>query len=188
MNVEIRSARREDAACLAALSIQVWLSTYAIDGIRQALADYVLTEFTPEKMAALIADPARQLLVMEKDGHLLGYAQLKLDEACAGCDDPSSELERLYLVERHTGQGLGRRLMAAARRWAAAQPGQPRLWLSVWHGNARAIAFYRRLGMAVHGETHFELEGARHLNYVMLDPAPVGAARRPPMSERPMQS
>ncbi|MEN2427393.1 GNAT family N-acetyltransferase [Chromobacterium vaccinii] len=176
MELEIRSARPGDAASLAALSIQVWLSTYAIDGIRQALADYVLTEFTPEKMTALIADPARQLLVMEKNSHLLGYAQLKLDEACAGCDGPSQEMERLYLVESHTGQGLGRRLMVAARQWAAAQPGQPRLWLRVWHGNERAIAFYRRIGMAVHGETHFELEGAKHLNYVMLDPAPVGAA------------
>ncbi|WP_047249173.1 GNAT family N-acetyltransferase [Chromobacterium subtsugae] len=176
MRVDIRNACREDAASLAPLSIQVWLSTYAFDGIRQALADYVLTEFTPEKMAALIADPARQLLVMEKDGHLLGYAQLKLDAACEGCDAPSLEAERVYLVESHTGHGLGRRLMDAARQWALAQPGQPRLWLRVWHGNARAIAFYRRVGMALHGETHFELEGARHLNYVMLDPAPIGAA------------
>ncbi|OHX13505.1 GNAT family N-acetyltransferase [Chromobacterium sphagni] len=176
MSVEIRKARRDDAACLAALSIQVWLSTYLTDGIRPSLADYVLTEFTPANFEALIADRSHHLLVLERSGHLLGYAQLSLDSACEGCDGPALELERLYLVENHTGQGLGRRLMMAARQWAQVQSGQPRLWLRVWHGNERAIAFYRRLGMALHGETHFELEGARHLNYVMLDPAPVGAA------------
>ncbi|POZ63134.1 GNAT family N-acetyltransferase [Chromobacterium alticapitis] len=177
MSVEIRSARREDAACLAALSIQVWLNTYLVGGgIRRGIADYVLSEFTPENFTALIANPAYQLLLMEDDGHLLGYALLKLDSACQGCDFPTMEVERLYLLESHTGQGLGRRLLEAARQWARAQDGQPRLWLTVWHGNARAIAFYRRVDMLLHGETHFELEGARHLNYVMLDPAPVGAA------------
>ncbi|QEL57399.1 GNAT family N-acetyltransferase [Chromobacterium paludis] len=177
MKVATRSARADDAACLAALSIQVWLNTYLIGGgIRRGIADYVLSEFSPETFEALIADPARHLLLMEEDGHLLGYAQMKLDSACQGCDFPTMEVERLYLLESHTGQGLGRRLMEASRQWAQAQSGQPRLWLTVWHGNARAIAFYRRVGMLVHGETYFELEGAKHLNYVMLDPAPVEAA------------
>nr|WP_199068258.1 GNAT family N-acetyltransferase [Chromobacterium sp. ASV5] len=176
MTVEIRPARRDDAACLAALSIQVWLTTYAPDGIRPGVADYVLAEFTPANFEALIADPARRLLLMEEGRHLLGYALLKRDSACPDAGFPTLEAERLYLLESHTGKGLGRRLMDAARQWARAQSGQPRLWLSVWRGNERAIAFYRRLGMAEHGETYFELEGARHLNYVMLDPAPVGAA------------
>lgn len=176
MGVEIRAARPGDANCLAALSIQVWLSTYVTDGIRQDMANYVLREFTPAKLEALIADPARHLLVMEQDGFLLGYAQLKLDSRCQGCDFATVEVERLYLVESRTGEGLGRRLQQAARRWALALPGQPRLWLTVWHGNERAIAFYRRLGMDVHDECHFELEGARHLNYVMLDSASVGVA------------
>ncbi|AUH52876.1 GNAT family N-acetyltransferase [Chromobacterium sp. ATCC 53434] len=175
MEGEIRAARPEDASSLAALSIQVWLSAYAVDGVRQALADYVFDAFTPAKLAALIADPARRLLVIELNGHLLGYTQLKLDSPCDGFDGPALEMERLYLSESHTGRGLGRRLTMAARQWASSLAGQPRLWLTVWHRNARAIAFYRRMGMAVHGEWHFELEGARHLNYVMLD-APVVTA------------
>ncbi|WP_434631187.1 GNAT family N-acetyltransferase [Chromobacterium sp. CV08] len=175
MEGEIRAARPDDAACLAALSIQVWLNTYAVDGVRQALADYVFDAFTPATLAALIADPSRRLLVVELDGHLLGYVQLKRDSPCDGFDGPALEMERLYLMEGHTGRGLGRRLTMAARQWAASLPGQPRLWLTVWHRNERAIAFYRRMGMTVHGEWHFELEGARQLNYVMLD-APVVTA------------
>ncbi|NHR04611.1 GNAT family N-acetyltransferase [Chromobacterium haemolyticum] len=171
----IRSATQADAACLAALSIQVWLSTYVTDGVRRDMADYVLNEFTPANFETLIASPSHHLLAMEQDGFLLGYALMKLDSPCRGCDFPTVEMLRLYLVESRTGEGLGRRLLAAARRWALDLPGQPRLWLTVWHRNERAIAFYRRLGMTVHGECHFELEGARHLNYVMLDCASVGA-------------
>ncbi|MBN3003998.1 GNAT family N-acetyltransferase [Chromobacterium alkanivorans] len=173
----IRPATAKDAGCLAALSIQVWLSTYVTDGVRRDMADYVLSEFTPANFEALIASPSHQLLAMEQDGFLLGYALMKLDSRCQGCDFPCVEVERLYLVESRTGAGLGRRLLQAARQWASGLPGQPRLWLTVWHRNERAIAFYRRLGMSVHGECHFELEGARHLNYVMLDSASVGAAQ-----------
>ncbi|KMN37495.1 hypothetical protein VI26_03640 [Chromobacterium sp. LK1] len=176
MGVEIRAARPGDASCLAALSIQVWLSTYVTDGVRRDMANYVLSEFTPANFEALIADPAHHLLVMEQDDFLIGYALLKRDSRCQGCDFATVEVERLYLVESRSGEGLGRRLLEAARRWALALPEPARLWLTVWHGNERAIAFYRRLEMDVHGECYFELEGARHLNYVMLDSASVGAA------------
>ncbi|WP_227106449.1 GNAT family N-acetyltransferase [Chromobacterium rhizoryzae] len=171
----IRLAAPKDAGCLAALSIQVWLSTYVTDGVRRDMADYVLSEFTPANFEALIASPSHHLLAMEQDGFLLGYALMKLDSPCQGCDFPTVEVCRIYLVESRTGEGLGRRLLEAARQWALALPEPARLWLTVWHRNERAIAFYRRLGMTVHGECHFELEGARHLNYVMLDCAPVGA-------------
>lgn len=57
MDLRYGLAGPTDAANLAALSIEVWLHTYARDGIRQAFSDYVLREFTAERFAAHIADP-----------------------------------------------------------------------------------------------------------------------------------
>jgi hypothetical protein len=52
----IRGATTTDASNIAALSIQVWLHTYAKSGLRNALSDYVLAEYTPEKIAERLRD------------------------------------------------------------------------------------------------------------------------------------
>ena len=60
-------------------------------------------------------------------------------------------------------------LLADAEAAVLAQWRQP-LWLTVNAGNGSAIRFYQRQGFAIVGEDHFELEGARHLNWVMSRP------------------
>ena len=45
--LHIRPPIAADAPALAALSIQVWLDTYATEGVSDLIARYVLDEFTP---------------------------------------------------------------------------------------------------------------------------------------------
>lgn len=52
----LRRATPADAANLAALSIPIWLRTYAKHGLRDVLSAYVLQEFTADRMAAHVAD------------------------------------------------------------------------------------------------------------------------------------
>ena len=42
----IRKAVKEDCINLAVLSLEVWLDTYAIEGIRTEYSSYVITNFT----------------------------------------------------------------------------------------------------------------------------------------------
>lgn len=55
-------------------------------------------------------------------------------------------VQDLHVVEDHRGSGLGRRLLAAAARQGHAD-GCTHLRLSVDPDNARAVAFYRRMGL-----------------------------------------
>ncbi|WP_262032096.1 GNAT family N-acetyltransferase [Microvirga sp. Mcv34] len=110
-NLMIRVATAADASNLAALSIQVWLHTYAKTGLRSALSDYVLAEYTSEKIAERLGDENQVFLVYEQDAHLVGYLSLLLDSPCP--TDPSSRVEiaTLYVQEHFIGQGIGSKLL-----------------------------------------------------------------------------
>jgi hypothetical protein len=56
-HISFRMACLADVQNLAALTIQVWLHTYAKDGVHHDISAYVLIEFTPKKFAALNNNP-----------------------------------------------------------------------------------------------------------------------------------
>jgi len=164
----LRPAQAGDATRLAALALQVWLSTYAREGVSEDIAAYVLARFTPAAFAELLADPQRRLLVGEGPGGLLGYAQLKRGAAQGGVElELEVELETLYVQAPAQGTGLGQALLAQARLLACRQLGAPAIWFSVNARNERALSFYRRAGCVEFGETWFELGGGRHLNLLL---------------------
>ena len=103
----IRPATPADMECLTALAIQVWLHTYATDGIRSSIAHYVLTEYTPEHFAHIIADPQWQLLVAEVNQHLVGYALVGFDSICPTEPEAEVEMATLYVQEHFEGEGIG---------------------------------------------------------------------------------
>ncbi|QNM95902.1 GNAT family N-acetyltransferase [Chitinimonas koreensis] len=176
MSAAIRPATAADAACVAALGLQVWLDTYTLEGIRPALADYALGRFTPANVLGWLADPVRALWVAEGEGgHLLGYLLLVAgtDSGTAAVD--GLEVETLYVSRHAHRQGVGRRLLAAGDRVAAAR-GEPALWLTTWHRNAAALAFYAACGFERVGLAYFLLEGERHLNHLLRRPLGDGGA------------
>jgi diamine N-acetyltransferase len=170
MTDRVRPARPEDAECLAALASLVWLDTYASAGIRPVLARYVQTSFNPQVFLEKLADPRQHILLLERSGHVLAYAVLQEGAVCPGEVAWQAELATLYVMPRFAGQGLGRQLLSASLQLAS-QLGYPGLWLSVFHGNQRALAFYRHLGLQQVGDCYFEMEQERHLNHVFLLPA-----------------
>ncbi len=70
--MHIRPGQPEDAENLAALAIQVWLHTYATEGISSTISSYVLSEFTPKRFVALLSEPTSALFVAESQDNLLG--------------------------------------------------------------------------------------------------------------------
>ncbi len=167
--MSLRRARADDAPRLAALAHWVWLDAYATDGVEPRFLPYLAASFTPAAFEQLIADPQQALWLVEGErGAVQGFAQLRQGvPAPALATEPLRvELERLYVAPPCTGQGVGARLLGAARgHW----PGEA-LWLSVWVGNDGAQRFYRREGGRVIGETDFMLDGQPIRNLVFTWP------------------
>jgi len=166
-HIAVRPAVAADARTLAALAIQVWLDTYATDGMNDLLASHVLGEFTPAKFAASIEDAGTCLLVAEIDRHLVGYALVRFGVAQPLVASTDTELCTLYVQEPFTGCGVGSALLREVRAAVRERTGTEALWLSVNVRNRRACDFYEKHGLVEKGRTHFVLGEGRHENHVL---------------------
>lgn len=159
----IRPAVPEDAAAIAAVSIEVWVSTYIKHGMTREFAEYVLAEFTVERVRATISAPDEHVLVSDNAEGIDGY--IRIAERCAapvkGCGE--TEISTLYVQPRHQARGIGARLVQAAISSFGAG-----LWLKVNSENTGAIGFYDALGFERVGVTEFRLGEAAYANDVMV--------------------
>lgn len=163
----LRIGTPDDAAVVSALSIQVFLDTYATDGVRPDLAREAFREYSEQAFLARLCVPDRRFVLAEKEGALLGFAELD----CASREAPvpglhGLELVRLYVQPQAQRTGVGSALLAESERTARSLMA-PSLWLTAWEGNARALAFYARSGYADVGATTYEFEGREYGNRVV---------------------
>ena len=107
----IRTATEIDALNIASLSIQVWLNTYARKGLSPAISQYVTTEFTESNITDAIKSSDKNILVSLNEDYLVGYALLNLAGICPATHQTLPELERLYVHENFTHQGIGTELL-----------------------------------------------------------------------------
>lgn len=167
-DVLLRPARADDALCLSVLAMQVFLDTYATDGIRPAVAREVLSTYATTAFQAALAAADTVFVVAERQAHLVGFAQVTMGAAHELAPSPApAELLRLYVQEPFTGRHLGTRLLQAAEQ-VALQRGAQQLWLTPWVHNHRALAFYARRDYADCGATWFRFEGEAHENRVLV--------------------
>lgn len=162
----IRSATASDATSLAALSIEVWLGTYIREGINGFFADHALREFTPDRLGSRLQEPRRTILVSQNVVGIDGMIELVAGASApvAGCSDV--EIATLYVQPRHQGAGKGIALLEAGLAHARSS-GHAGVWLAVNAQNTAAVTFYERHDFQHAGETHYEIEDQRYLNYVM---------------------
>ena len=167
---ELRAAQAEDALCLSVLAMQVYLDTYATQGIRAAIARDVQAQFSTAVFEQLLRREDTWLQVAEQRGHLIGFAQNTwgATHTLATARRPA-ELARLYVQEPFTAKGVGTALLHRAEH-AAHSRGCDVLWLTPWVHNLRALAFYARRGYADHGVTVHLIEGEAHGNCVFAKP------------------
>ena len=167
MTYSFRKAVPEDAANVAALAIQVWLHTYARTGIRRAIADYVLQQFTEENFRRQIAADPQYFILCESEGHLVGYLRLDFEAPCPDEPDIDTEIVTLYVQEHFLGKGLGAKLLEEADCVLSARH-KRHAWLGVNHQNLPAIRFYEKQGLRRRGSTYFEFEGEQHENFIYI--------------------
>jgi diamine N-acetyltransferase len=166
MDMVLRDATPDDALVIGVLGSQVFLDTYATSGIRPLLAREVLENFSTEAVATLLVQRRSRFVLAEREGHLIGYAQLAFGARQAlVAAEPAVELQRLYVQARFNGRGVGKALVGAAAERAAGWGAQA-LWLTAWVGNEHALAWYRRQGWRELGSTDYVFENERFENRV----------------------
>ncbi len=167
MDVAFRVAGEEDALTLGALATQVFLDTYATEGITPALAREAAAVYGPDVMAARLRDPAVHIIVATRGDALAAFIDLSATTRCPVAGFGGLEVFRLYVQRPFQRHGLGRALEARAEAWAHAR-GHASLWLTAWAGNHGALSFYRSTGWVDVGATAYVIEGQSFENRVLV--------------------
>jgi GNAT superfamily N-acetyltransferase len=148
VTVAIREARTEDSARIAELHVEGWRE------FRSFVPSEVLDVRTVDSRTAewsefLAGDrTGTWTTVAERDGAVVGFASTRL---LAEPDHGArSEIKNVFVDGAARGTGVGKRLLADAARWLAANGGEPIALYSFTENPYRGA--YARLGGTVFGE------------------------------------
>ncbi len=146
----IREANKSDCINLVALSLEVWLRTYCVDGIRTENSKFALSTFTEDSFRQILADENRKLLLFTEDIYLRGYVLVNLQSHFQKAGN-GFEIEKLYVQEAFQNQGVGRQLLQEIiERYGG------NFWLYSWVRN-KSIQFYKLFGFEDIGQYNFML-------------------------------
>lgn len=166
-----RTAHADDAVVLSVLAAQVFLDTYATDGVSADLAHEVKAQYSEAVFRARLARHDAEIVVATQGEYLLAFADLSTGTVCPAADVQGLEVVRLYVQAPFHGRGIGTALMRRAEHRARVQ-GLPHVWLTAWSGNHRARAFYRHLGYHDAGATDYVIEGKAYENRILVKRLP----------------
>jgi GNAT superfamily N-acetyltransferase len=157
VDIRIRHGPPADAAALADFGARAFHDAFGADNRPSDMALYVGRTYGVSQQEAELTNPEITTVLVEVDGQLAGYGQLRVNPSPDSVVGMASiELWRFYVAEAWHGRGVARALMNRVEMEARGR-GARTLWLAVWERNERAKAFYRKCGFADVGSQHFVL-------------------------------
>jgi len=168
MEILVKKAGLNDLNNLAVLKQQVWISTYATEGIIEEFSKYVLSEYSVENIKKSITDKTKLTLIAVDNKSVIGCVEILLTPTKPiNTIEPSIEISNFYILEKFQGGGIGKKLLTACLK-EIKQLSFNKVWLTVYYKNQNAIEFYLKQHFSQIGETEFILENNKHKNYIML--------------------
>jgi ribosomal protein S18 acetylase RimI-like enzyme len=165
----VRNAVGEDANVLSVLATEVWLDTYAREGVLPAYATYLIERYSPAAFQRSLEAGDEHTIISARGPFVLGYAKLVVGQSLATPEHGTVELATLYVRSRHKRQKIGSMLLRHALLLAS-KSGHSHLYLTVNHENHDALNFYRAHGFQKAGNWTFLFEGIEVPNIVMKIP------------------
>lgn len=153
----------DDLPILTEIARQTIQESHGHSAAAEDMQYYLDHKVTQAALRAELLDERNIFYWVHYDGRPVGYSKIILDCPLDSVASPNvTKLERLYLLQELHGLQLGQRLFDFNIELAKAA-NQAGIWLYVWKGNHRAIAFYLKNGFQVVGEGFFKLS-ERHSN------------------------
>lgn len=151
---------------ISVLMKTVYIEVYGEKGVTSELANFIQVRFSPEKIASIINENPDGFLIAYQDGNPIGAVEIHFDSTCRARNIPIPEIDKLYVLKRFNGQGVGQALMKKAEQ-VVLEKEYTELHLEVYVENHRAVAFYKKMGYEVIGEVDFPMQENTYLNLVM---------------------
>ena len=110
----IRKANQSDVKKLSVLYKTVYIQTYGKEGVSDEFANFITNQFSIERLGNIILNHSTKIIVAEYKNNLIGVAEIEFDKQCPINNIVEAELNKLYILEWFSGQGVGYKLIQEA--------------------------------------------------------------------------
>jgi ribosomal protein S18 acetylase RimI-like enzyme len=150
--IRVRPATLADADVLSALASRTFPLGCPADTKPADLDAFISRELTSTRFREHIANANVTILLSEVDSRLAGYLMLVRNSRHDLVADATIEVRKLYVDPDYHGRGIADALM---RRAESEFVDGTSVWLSVFSGNQRALAFYKKWQFEIIGTHNF---------------------------------
>jgi ribosomal protein S18 acetylase RimI-like enzyme len=156
-----------EAESLAALARESFIETYGGRTDPDNLRLYVDTHLTDERVRIELDTPGFDFHMARMGETPAGYLKLRRDRSPKGIPEGKClQVERIYVLRRFQGAGIGSALIDLAIR-SAREAGDDAVWLQVWGRNAEAIGFYQSKGFRIYETAAFQFGNEQTEDFLM---------------------
>lgn len=148
----VKSAEVEE---LQALAIQTFTETFSGHNTQEQLQEFFAQDYTIEKLSAELKDPNCLVYFIRLNKEVVGHLKVNWNGSQTEQElENAFEIQRIYLLNKVQGLGLGKYLFEFALD-RAYDSGREWAWLGVWENNLKAQALYRKYGFEKFAEHSF---------------------------------
>jgi len=167
-NITIKQANVNDVELLHELSIVTFADTFSEYNTPEDMKMYIEKYFSHENLCDELDSKENFFFVAFCNGESAGYFKLRIPQEHLHAleNNNSIELERIYVLKKLQGTGLGYKLMQYALEYSK-QNDFDTLWLGVWEKNEKAINFYKKCGFEIFDEHEFMLGNDKQNDFLM---------------------
>jgi diamine N-acetyltransferase len=157
MNPNIRKVKPSEVIALQYLTNTTFLEAYSASNNPDSMSLYMQEKFSLENLTKELNNNDSEFYFIESGIEKMGFVKLNSGLAQTEKVLPNTlEIERIYVLEKHQGQKIGKSLLEFSIKLAN-QKNHDFIWLGVWEQNHKAIEFYKRNQFEIFGSQLFKL-------------------------------
>ena len=155
--IKISKADLSDIDSLSELASITFFESYHKQIDNNRIKNYIASNFSPEHFKSKIESSNTCCYLATYEETIAGFMQLKFDYFHDKLEEISPlEIERIYILNKYQGKGLGKALINVAINTAIENKYEA-ITLAVWEENKKAISFYNYLGFKTYSNIGFPL-------------------------------
>ncbi len=152
---------------LVEVSIVTFTETYAGKNDPDNFKNHLDEFFSPERLAKELANPNSHFYFVKQENETVAYMKINVEQAQTEPNHHEGlEIERIYVLNAHKGQGIGKLMIDKAIDLGKALK-KKYVWLGVWKENPKAISFYHQMGFEKMGTHVYQLGDEAQVDYMM---------------------
>jgi ribosomal protein S18 acetylase RimI-like enzyme len=155
--IEVHLVQKADLLALQEISRQTFFDTFAEVNTPSDMQQYLEENLSIEQLTKEWMHPSTTFYFFKHKDQVLAY--LKVNEADAQTErrnEPSLDIERIYVRKTHQRKGIGQLLLDFSIQITKDKEFKV-IWLGVWEHNQKAIQFYEKNGFNFFGKHSFFL-------------------------------